>query len=160
MNHVYNPYQAEINLTSSRIKEALNEKRSSRDYLYGRLLAVADNIESWSLKKSAEKRDTNAMRFMQRFADRPYSTWRTIELSLRPYISKLGTVVQGKVNLLSEITDLFESPEEYMDDKKLSGEFLLGFHSQREALKFKKPIDVAMQNETEEINEKGGGENV
>ncbi|WP_354005778.1 type I-C CRISPR-associated protein Cas8c/Csd1, partial [Aeromonas caviae] len=53
---------------------ALEQDRITRDYLYGRLLAVAENIESQALFVAGEKRDTMAARLMQRFADRPYST--------------------------------------------------------------------------------------
>jgi CRISPR-associated protein Csd1 len=68
---------------------ALEENRTSRDYLYGRLLAVADNIEHYALTSAETNRDTMAARLMQRFADRPFSTWRTIELALTPYKSRL-----------------------------------------------------------------------
>ena len=51
---------------------ALEEERSSRDYLYGRLLAVAEKIESMALYFANENRETTAARLMQRFADRPY----------------------------------------------------------------------------------------
>ena len=30
---------------------ALDENRTTRDYLYGRLLAIADDLEQWALKK-------------------------------------------------------------------------------------------------------------
>ena len=63
----------------------LETDRRTRDYLYGRLLAIAENIESRALFVARETRDTTAARLMQRFADRPYSTWRTIELALVPY---------------------------------------------------------------------------
>ena len=53
---------------------ALEENRTSRDYLYGRLLAVADNIEHYALTSAETNRDTMAARLMQRFADRPFST--------------------------------------------------------------------------------------
>ena len=68
---------------------ALEPDRKSRDYLYGRLLAVADNLEKYALDMAGEKRDTTAARLMQRFADRPASTWRTIELALRPSMTRL-----------------------------------------------------------------------
>src|SRR3972149_3686674 len=61
---------------------ALDESRRSRDYLYGRLLALADSLEQWALNKAGENRQTNAARLMQRFADCPYSTRREIELVL------------------------------------------------------------------------------
>ena len=68
---------------------ALETDNTSRDYLYGRLLAIADHIESRALYLSGEKRDTNAERNLQRFADFPYSTWKTIELAMTPYRSQL-----------------------------------------------------------------------
>ena len=68
---------------------ALELKRTARDYLYGRLLAIAENIEERALYVGGEKRDTSAAKLMQRFADHPYSTWKTIELSLSPYKTRL-----------------------------------------------------------------------
>ncbi|MCK5682214.1 type I-C CRISPR-associated protein Cas8c/Csd1, partial [bacterium] len=63
--------------------------RNTRDYLYGRLLAIAERIEAVALSVSGENRPTTAARLMQRFADRPYSTWRNIELGLQPYMQRL-----------------------------------------------------------------------
>ena len=115
---------------------ALDPSRKTRDYLYGRLLALADSLEQWALNKAGEGRQTNAARLMQRFAERPYSTWRTIELSLVPYKARLGGQSQKRQALIDSIVDMF-SVADFTSDKKLSGEFLLGYHSQREALKFK-----------------------
>lgn len=58
-------------------KMSLEPERCSRDYLYGRLLAIAEHIEERALYVG-EKRDTNAAKLMQRFADHPFSTWRVI----------------------------------------------------------------------------------
>ncbi len=113
---------------------ALDENRITRDYLYGRLLAVADNIESWALNESGETRPTHATKLMQRFANNPYSTWLKLEQHLNPYIIKLGKKVGKKRFLMDEIVNKFVA-EDFMSDKKLSGEFLLGFHSQREVFK-------------------------
>jgi CRISPR-associated protein Csd1 len=112
---------------------ALDENRKTRDYLYGRLLALADSLEQWALQKAGEARQTTAARLMQRFADHPYSTWRTIELALGPYKARLGGQSLKRQNMISEVTAMF-SPDDYINDKKLSGEFLLGYHCQREAL--------------------------
>jgi CRISPR-associated protein Csd1 len=118
---------------------ALEEERTSRDYLYGRLLAVADSIESRALGLASEKRDTMAARLMQRFADRPFSTWRTIELALGPYKSRLKASEKGagflwkRERLLDAIQCRFASAD-FTDDRPLSGEFLLGYHCQRAAL--------------------------
>ncbi len=117
----------------SNIKEgytvALDKKITNRDYLYGRLLAYADNLEGWALKDSEEKRSTNAARVMSRFAERPYSTWRNLELSLRPYIDRLGPKSTKLQNGISEVMCLF-SREDFISNRPLSGEFLLGYHCQ------------------------------
>ena len=116
---------------------ALETDRRSRDYLYGRLLAVAEHIESRALYVAGEKRDTTAAKLMQRFADRPASTWRIIEPALRPYVSRLRAKRGGFMfemdKLLDEIIHGFIG-NDFLDDSKLSGEFLLGYHCQRQAL--------------------------
>jgi CRISPR-associated protein Csd1 len=112
---------------------ALDENRKTRDYLYGRLLALADSLEQWALSKAGENRQTNAARLMQRFSDHPYTTWRNIELSLAPYKARLGGKSLKRQNLISEVMAMF-TPRDFINDKKLSGEFLLGYHCQREAL--------------------------
>lgn len=118
---------------------ALEEDRTSRDYLYGRLLAVADNLEGYALYQAKETRETSAARLMQRFADHPFSTWRTIELSLPPYKARLRASVKGGFvlvkceKLFDAIQGLFASTD-FTDDRPLSGEFLLGYHCQRAAL--------------------------
>ena len=117
---------------------ALEQDRVTRDYLYGRLLAIAESIESLALYVAKENRDTMAARLMQRFADRPYSTWKTIELSLSPYKSRLRTQRTGflfeKEKLLDEVMGLFQSGD-FTNDSQLSGEFLLAYHCQRQALR-------------------------
>jgi len=124
-------------------KMSLDEARITRDYLYGRLLAIAENIESLALFVAKENRDTSAAKLMQRFADHPYTTWRTLELGLRPYMSRLRTTRTGALivreRLIDEVIGLFRTSKtgdsEFLDNSRLSGEFLLGYHSQRSALK-------------------------
>ncbi len=124
---------------------SLDESRTSRDYLYGRLLALADSIEGLALNVAKVQRDTTAARLMQRFADHPYSTWRTIELQLTPYIAQLrssrAAALQRRQGLIDAVYALFgtsSGESTFQDNRPLSGEFLLGFHSQREALKPRK----------------------
>lgn len=117
---------------------ALEEDRKTRDYLYGRLLAAADCMERFALFTSEKKRDTNAARLMQRFADRPCSTWKTIELSLTPYKARLGGRAIKYQDVIDKAMNLFESVESFTNEKPLSGEFLLAYHCQREALKSQK----------------------
>jgi len=111
---------------------AYEENRTTRDYLYGRLLAIADRLEGSALYKAKEKRDTNAARFMQLFAEHPYKTWRQIELALSPYKARLGGA-HYYTKLIDEVMCKF-TIDDFNSDKPLSGEFLLGYHCQRAEL--------------------------
>lgn len=115
----------------------LETDRTSRDYLYGRLLAIADHIEGRALYVADEKRDTTAAKLMQRFADRPASTWRIIEPALNPYISRLRAKRAPFMYEMSKLLDGIISSftgNDFLDDRRLSGEFLLGYHCQRQVL--------------------------
>jgi CRISPR-associated protein Csd1 len=117
---------------------ALDRERKSRDYLYGRLLALAEHLEGRALYVGGEKRATSAEKLMQRFADRPYSTWRILETGLTPYKVRLNAKRPGFLHAVQQkidaVCELFEA-DDFVSDKRLSGEFLLGYHCQRAALK-------------------------
>ena len=137
---------------------SLEEDLKTRDYLYGRLLALADSIEEMALSVAGESRETNAARLMQRFADHPATTWRTLELQLRPYIARLRSSRYAdalflRQRLLDELISSFPTSENggnaFNDNHRLSGEFLLAFHSQREALRRKKAATTSNEGEEE-----------
>ena len=113
---------------------ALQENYTSRDYLYGRLLAIAEDIESLALYVAGENRVTTAQRYMQQFANRPFSTWRNIELSLDPYMKRLKNnrpdYLFNKQNLLNDVMSKFDI-NDFNNNTPLSGEFLLGYHCQK-----------------------------
>ena len=128
--------------TERNYQMALEPDRTTRDYLYGRLLAIAENIESYALSVGGEPRDTNAARLMQRFSDKPFSTWKTIETSLVPYKSRLRAKRGGwlfkREQLLDDTMAKFKA-DDYVNDAPLTGEFLLGYHCQRQDLRLPKP---------------------
>ncbi len=112
----------------------LEESRDSRDYLYGRLLAIAEKIEEVALSVAGENRPTTAARLMQRFADRPFSTWRNIELGLQPYMQRLQASRTGfLVNRKKELDAIMAAfkDDDFSREDSLTGEFLLGYHCQR-----------------------------
>ena len=119
---------------------SLDETCRKKDYLYGRLLAIAEHMEEIALHAGGETRPTTAARLMQRFADRPFSTWATIEKALQPYIQRLHSKRAGFLvnmnRLLDEVHELF-AHEDYTSDTALTGEYLLGYHCQRRSLKHK-----------------------
>ncbi len=133
---------------------ALDPKRKTRDYLYGRLLAIADSLENWALNKANEDRQTTSARLMNRFAERPFSTWRTIELALSPYKARLGGKSKKRQRMIDEVKDLFE-PNDFTNDKRLNGEFLLGYSCQREFLR----NNSETLKEKEEVNEENSRNN-
>jgi CRISPR-associated protein Csd1 len=116
-------------------KVGLEEDRKDRDYLFGRLLAVADRVESRALYSRNENRETNAVRYMQRFSKYPCSTWKLLYVDkLRPYFSQLNNKKSRDwyESLIQEIESLFEH-DDFVSDEALSGEFLLGYHCQQRA---------------------------
>ncbi|EJL6905373.1 type I-C CRISPR-associated protein Cas8c/Csd1 [Vibrio cholerae] len=112
---------------------ALQLDNASRDYLFGRLLAVANKVEKVALSSSEANRLTTAERFMTQFVNRPASTWLNISNALVPYQQRLFNNYQGYDNatkaLFSQIHDMF-NPADFTSNQKLTPEFLLGFHNQ------------------------------
>lgn len=125
---------------------ALQEDYTSRDYLYGRLLAIAEDIESLALYVAGENRVTTAQRYMQQFANRPFSTWRNIELALDPYMKRLKNnrpdYLFNKQNLLNDVMSKFDI-NDFNNNTPLSGEFLLGYHCQK--MRFQLDKDLAKE---------------
>lgn len=116
----------------------LDTENTDRDYLFGRLLAIADVLERRALGRE-ETRATNAIRYMNAFSQNPARTWKTIQDSLQPYQARLG----ARGNDLSKLIDEAASkltPEEF-NNKPLSEKYLLGFYSQRHDLYEKKKND-------------------
>jgi CRISPR-associated protein Csd1 len=144
---------------------SLDEGRKTRSYLYGRLLAVAENIERYALDQADETRDTSASRYMQRFADHPAQTWLVISKNLKPYEirlrSKESTVnfLKRRQDLIGQISDLFET-DDFVKQGRLDGEFLLGYYCQRQKLYGKsappqtKSQDDAIEGENSELTYK------
>lgn len=114
-------------------KLALEECRMNRDYLYGRLLAVADKLEQYALNENEKNRPTNAIRYLQVFSQKPYSTWKMITELLQPYIIKLGSKAMWYQNLLDEIGSKFEFGD-FVSNDSLKGAYLLGYYCQRKAI--------------------------
>jgi len=78
---------------------------------------------------------------MQRFADHPCATWRQIDLALAPSRSRLRSRAPGYLHRIEqqidEVIGHFRGSN-FTDDRKLSGEFLLGYHCQRAELNQRK----------------------
>ena len=131
---------------------SLDVKCPDRDYLYGRLLALADRVEyrtyykdddkkgkedknSAEDKSSESKRQTNAKRYMSAFSQHPFRTWKILEEKLEPYWTQLRTRERLHYqNIMDEIFELFDM-KDFQNDNALSGVYLIGFHNQSYALR-------------------------
>lgn len=110
---------------------------TERDYLYGRLLAVAHKLE----QDASGDGKTNAVRMMARFVQRPDIVWPQLYMKLIPYFGALaGKAAEGKARsahsyqyLLGQIEGLFH-PEDIDSTGALSHSFLLGFSAQTREL--------------------------
>ncbi|OAB34034.1 type I-C CRISPR-associated protein Cas8c/Csd1 [Paenibacillus glacialis] len=111
----------EINMT-------LEIDNPSRDYLFGRLLGVAEVLERKELNRRGEKRATNATRYFNAFSQRPARTWMTIRKQLHPYQVRRGENISYYNKLIREIEDRISV--EYMNNEALGPLFLLGYSSQ------------------------------
>lgn len=123
---------------------SLDETRNKRDYLFGRLLAIADVLEERTLSEAEKKRPTNATRYMQQFSQRPFSTWKQIHELLTPYFMRQGDNASYYKWLIAQVEDLF-TPEDFISNKPLTGEYLLGYYCQRQKMweKKEKPASEA-----------------
>ena len=110
---------------------ALDETLTHRDYLFGRLLAIADVLEH-SAMSDQKPRPSNAMRYMNLFARYPARTWAIIQAALQPYQMKLGGRAIYYNRLIDTVGDLIK-PEDFTN-RPLSELYLLGFYSQRHDL--------------------------
>jgi CRISPR-associated protein Csd1 len=127
---------------------SLDETRNTRDYLFGRLLAIADVMEERTLSDAEKKRPTNATRYMQQFSQRPSSTWKQIHELLTPYFMRQGDKAFYYKRLIEQVKNLFISPEEFTSNKPLTGEYLLAYYCQRQRMweKKDKPASDANDN--------------
>jgi len=114
------------------IQLELETIRNDRDYLFGRLLSVADKMENEVLYKSGNKRPTNAVKLMSAFQVKPYSTWGQLYSQLIPYRNQLDGARYYQ-SLIDEIMGLFRNGD-FEKNYPLSPLYLLGYSAQNRVL--------------------------
>lgn len=139
---------------------SLDEKQMDRSYIFGRLLAIAQQIEEYALKEAGENRDirnTNAERLMHQFKIHPYKTWGIITDKLKPYMARLGSKCTKLTELMTSVNSLLPY-DEFTSQKKLDDSYILGYYCQRQIFidEKNKRIEENQKNKLEKINK---GEN-
>ena len=110
---------------------SLDENQKDRSYIFGRLLAISQQIEEWALSTAGEKRETNAERLMHQFKIHPYKTWGIITDKLKPYMARLGTKGKPLTELMTTVNASI-AYEEFISQKKLNDSYILGYYCQRQ----------------------------
>ena len=118
---------------------ALDYSCRQRDYLYGRLLAIAEVAEASTYEKD-EGRVTNANRYFEAFSNKPYQTWGAIYNRLIPYLNRMEAGKRRHYEkLFGEVMELFDS-KDFEDNSKLKPIFLLAYHCQLNQMLGKKNV--------------------
>lgn len=122
---------------------ALDTENPNRSYLFGRLLAVAEQVERSTYSRE-EKRDPNAIRIQPVFCQRPMYAWGILETALNPYYARLAP---GLRRYYRDITGEIVSKLPPMDDPDLNSRlddvYLLGYYLQRAELTRSHKIQTA-----------------
>lgn len=136
---------------------ALDENIVDRSYVFGRLLAIAQEIEKYALNTAGENRDTNAERLMHQFKLHPYKTWGIITDKLKPYMSRLGVKGKNLIELMTRVNSML-SFEDFTSIQKLDDSYILGYYCQRQVFIDEKNlrIEESKKKKLQKINE---GEN-
>lgn len=107
---------------------ALNTETRDRSYLFGRLLALADYLETGVIFRMNENRQTSAQRLMSSFSNRPKDMWEIIYKNLGSYKARVYDRGRSFDKVVAEIIDQFEYED--FNNKRLDGIFLQGYSSQ------------------------------
>lgn len=114
----------------------LDRSYNNRSYLYGRLMAVAEKLETDTYDDN-EARMTNAARFMNSVIASPYKSWGNVSKRLIPYINKIQSKNPGLCvyyqKELREIYNMFKAGE-YEMKKPLEPLFFMGYYGEQQYL--------------------------
>ena len=119
------------------VTSQMNEKSKSRDYLYGGILAVLENIE---VAATNNERVTNAEKYWSMFMQSPAETHLRLQAKVRPYLDRLK---RGDTGIYIHYMKHLEKLESQLHDleltesqrnRRLNEDFVLGYYAQRKQL--------------------------
>lgn len=148
----YNDMENRKNEKSKTYKErwkmALDTQETDRNYLFGRALAYAQQIEIYALSLQGEPRSTNAERMQTAFSQHPAKTWKTLYQSLTPYLQRLGPRGIRYREELNEVIARIEKPD--FTNNPLSELYLLGYACQMEQFRRERDANKKKNTGTEQ----------
>lgn len=132
--------------------DMLNREKVDRSYLFGRLLAVYEQIESATFAKAnkiagepTSERLTNAQHFWSAFNRNPATTTQILEEKVKPYEKKLRTSMPGLlIKLEKEKSEIVNKLHDHFYDNanfnnSLEYDFIFGYQAERKFLFTKHP---------------------
>ena len=128
---------------------AIDENCSDRSYLFGRILACADQLEQYAVYNTAgekSNRPTNALRYEVAYTQHPAKTLALLRKQLEPYLERLikaNKSVYANEQMLKLISRI---PMEEFNDQPLTELYLLGYACQRADF-FKKTDEASNDHE-------------
>ena len=123
--------------------------KRDRSFQFGRLLAVMERGEADYYYKTQEKRQTNAIKFMSEYKQRPWFVFERVNRQLhQAYLNRIDPWQASRYErLVGEIVGILgQFPEEDLN-KPLDDIYLMGYELQRNAFFTKNETE---ENETEE----------
>lgn len=114
--------------------------RRDRSFQFGRLLAVMERGEDDYYGKTQESRQTNAIKFMSEYRQRPWFVFERINRQLhQAYLNRIDPWQANRYERLAGeiVAILGEFPEEELN-KPLEDTYLMGYELQRNAFFTKK----------------------
>lgn len=106
--------------------------RKDRDYLFGMLLAVLDDIESsYYYHSNVASRETNASKLWNIYSRYPARTFEEIRRKLQPYLAKTSKPIRE--NQSKKIEHILECLRDIdgFNNKPLNENYLLGYYCER-----------------------------
>lgn len=117
--------------------------KKDRSFQFGRLLAVMERAEADYYYKTKEERETNAIKQMSVFRQRPYHVYEQVNRQLRlAYLPRVEKVWRDRyMRLTEEIMAILRTfPEEELN-KPLDDIYLMGYDCQRRAFFTKQEVN-------------------
>ena len=117
--------------------------KRDRSFQYGRLLAIMERGEMDYYSKTQETRQTNAIKFMSEYRQRPWFVFERVNRQLhQAYLNRIDPWQANRYErLVGEVTAILGGfPEEELN-KPLEDIYLMGYELQRNAFYSKKETD-------------------
>lgn len=137
---MYKKYMWDYKKQFTGVDVDLNNQSSS--YLFGRLMAVYEQIESTAIYyKGSEKRQTFVEKNWSSIINRPLHMWNRMQIKAQPYLNQLLRKQPGVYhkyqNLLNDIGSQLDANGDFgsVGKKSLGDDFILGYYHQQKALR-------------------------